>query len=51
LVLPAGRIARKLLIPLSRRDVRVVEGARLEIDLAVIDGVLQIGIAVAEPEG
>jgi hypothetical protein len=26
-----------------------VEGARLEIDLAVIDGVLQISITVAKP--
>ena len=33
--------ARNLLI-LKRRDVRVVEGARLEIALAVCDGVLQI---------
>ena len=28
----AGPLARKPLIPLSRRDVRVVEGARLESD-------------------
>ena len=40
--------ARKLLI-LKRRDVRVVEGARLEIALAVCDGVLQISITVAKP--
>ena len=53
----------KLLIPLEhhpnahrtrvgdpgRRDVRVVEGARLEIALAVSDGVLQISITVAKP--
>ena len=39
----------KLLIPLARRDVRVVEGARLEIALAVCDGVLQISITVAKP--
>jgi hypothetical protein len=38
----------KLLIPLERRDVRVVEGARLEIALAVCDGVLQISITVAK---
>ncbi|MBY0496315.1 MAG: site-specific integrase [Cyanobacteria bacterium] len=40
----------KLLIPLARRDVRVVEGARLEIALTVCDGVLRISITVAEPE-
>ena len=40
--------ARKSLI-LKRRDVRVVEGARLEIALAVCDGVLQISITVAKP--
>ena len=40
--------ARNSLI-LKRRDVRVVEGARLEIALAMIDGVLQISITVAEP--
>ena len=39
----------KLLIPFSRRDVRVVEGARLEIALTVSDGVLQISITVAKP--
>ena len=39
----------KLLIPLARRDVRVVEGARLEIALAICDGVLQISITVAKP--
>ena len=39
---------RKLLI-LKRRDVRVVEGARLEIALTVCDGVLQISITVAKP--
>ena len=32
-----------------RRDVRVVEGACLEIALAVSDGVLRISISVAEP--
>jgi len=36
-------------IPLTRRDVRVVEGARLEIALTVCDGVLQISITVAKP--
>jgi hypothetical protein len=41
--------ARKWLI-LQRRDVRVVEGARLEIALTVCDGVLQISITVAGPE-
>ena len=40
----------KLLIPFERRDVRVVEGARLEIALTVCDGVLQISITVADPE-
>ena len=40
--------ARKLLI-LKWRDVRVVEGARLEIALTVCDGVLQILITVADP--
>ncbi|HUE88528.1 MAG TPA: hypothetical protein VMO26_20820 [Vicinamibacterales bacterium] len=39
----------KLLIPLSRRDVRVVEGARLENALTVCDGVLRISITVAKP--
>jgi len=34
----------------KRRDVRVVEGARLEIALTVCDGVLQISITVADPE-
>jgi hypothetical protein len=33
----------------ERRDGRVVEGARLEIALAVCDGVLQISITVAKP--
>ena|SRR5690348_9300267 len=33
----------------ERRDVRVVEGARLEIALTVCDGVLQISITVAKP--
>jgi hypothetical protein len=32
------------------RDVRVVEGARLEIALMVCNGVLQIAITVADPE-
>ena len=40
--------SRKSLI-LKRRDVRVVEGARLEIALAMCDGVLQISITVAKP--
>lgn len=39
----------KLLIPLVRRDDRVAEGARLEIALAVCDGVLRISITVAKP--
>jgi hypothetical protein len=39
---------RKSLI-LKGRDVRVVEGARLEIALTVCDGVLQILITVAKP--
>jgi len=39
---------RNLLI-LKGRDVRVVEGARLEIALTVYDGVLQISITVAKP--
>jgi hypothetical protein len=34
----------------KRRDVRVVEGARLEIALTACDGVLQIFITVADPE-
>ena len=33
----------------ERRDVRVVEGARLEIALTICDGVLQISITVAKP--
>jgi hypothetical protein len=41
---------RKSLILNIRRDVRVVEGARLEIALTVCDGVLQISITVADPE-
>jgi len=45
----AHPLARKRLIPKTRRDVRVVEGARLEIALAVSDGVLQISITVAKP--
>jgi len=47
--LQADPLARKPLIPNIRRDVRVVEGARLEIALAVCDGVLQISITVAKP--
>ena len=47
--LQAQPLARKLLILNIRRDVRVVEGARLEIALAVCDGVLQISITVAKP--
>jgi hypothetical protein len=39
---------RKPLIP-KRRDVRVVEGARLKIALAICDGVLRISITVAKP--
>ena len=45
----AEPLARKLLILNMRRDVRVVEGARLEIALAVCDGVLRISITVAKP--
>jgi hypothetical protein len=30
-------------------DVRVVEGARLEIALAICDGVVEISITVAKP--
>jgi hypothetical protein len=41
----------KLLIPLDRRDGRVVEGARLEITLAMRDGVLSIAITVTESDG
>jgi hypothetical protein len=48
LVLQGSPPSAKLLIPLERRDVRVVEGARLEIALAVCDGVLQISITVAK---
>ena len=44
----SGLVVRKPLI-LKRRDVRVVEGARLEIALAICDGVLQISITVAKP--
>ena len=40
---------RKPLI-LKRRDVRVVEGARLEIHLAVRDGVLSIAITVTDSD-
>jgi hypothetical protein len=47
--LPAQPLARKLLILQVRRDVRVVEGARLEIALTVCDGVLRIAITVAKP--
>jgi hypothetical protein len=43
----AEPLARKPLILQVRRDVRVVEGARLEIALTVCDGVLQISITVA----
>jgi hypothetical protein len=34
---------------LKRRDVGVVDRARLEIALTVCDGVLQISITVAKP--
>jgi len=44
----AQPLACKLLIPKTRRDVRVVEGARLEIHLAVHDGVLWIAITVTD---
>ena len=49
LLLQGSPPSGKLLIPLNRRDVRVVEGARLEIALAICDGVLQISITVAKP--
>ncbi len=45
----AAPLARKQLILNIRRDVRVVEGARLEIRFAVVDGVLHISITVAKP--
>ena len=45
----AEPLARNPLILKTRRDVRVVEGARLEIALTVCDGVLQISITVAKP--
>jgi hypothetical protein len=41
--------SRSQLVDSKRRDVRVVEGARLEIALTVCDGVLQISITVAKP--
>ena len=50
LLLQGSPPSGKLLIPLARRHVRVVEGARLEIALTVCDGVLQISITVADPE-
>jgi len=40
---------RSQIVDSKRRDVRVVEGARLEIALAIRDGVLQISITVAKP--
>jgi hypothetical protein len=40
---------RSQVIDSKRRDVRVVEGARLEIALTICDGVLQISITVAKP--
>ena len=46
--LPAQPLACKMLIK-TRRDVRVVEGARLEIALTICDGVLRISITVAKP--
>ena len=49
LLLQGSPPSGKLLIPLERRDVRAVEGARLEIALTVCDGVLQISITVAKP--
>ena len=49
LLLQGSPPSAKLLIPLERRDVRVVEGARLEIALTVCDGVLQSSITVAKP--
>jgi len=45
----ADPLTRKQLILKTRRDVRVVEGARLEIALAICDGVLRISITVAKP--
>jgi len=44
----AEQLQRQLILQV-RRDVRVVEGACLEIALAVCDGVLQISITVAKP--
>ena len=44
----AEPLVRKPLIPKTRRDVRVVEGARSGIALTVCDGVLQISITVAK---
>jgi hypothetical protein len=40
---------RSQIVDSKRRDVRVVEGARLEIALAICDGVLQILITVTKP--
>ena len=48
-VFRAQPLVRKLSILQIRRDVRVGEGARLEIALTVCDGVLQISITVAKP--
>jgi hypothetical protein len=39
---------RSQVVDSKRRDVRVVEGARLEIALTVCDGVLRISITVAK---
>jgi hypothetical protein len=40
---------RPQVVDFKRRDVGVVDRARLEIALAVCDGVLQISITVAKP--
>ena len=49
LLLSGSPPSGKLLVPLERRDIRVVEGARLEIALTVCDGVLRILTTVAKP--
>ena len=41
---------RPQLVDSKRRDVGVVDRARLEIALTICDGVLQISIIVADPE-
>jgi hypothetical protein len=44
------RVNRLRVRDFRRRDVRVVEGARVDIALTVCDGVLRISITVADPE-